>query len=91
MGKNLLTDVAHELGRDKKDVTRLLDALAQAIIQTCGEMDNVAIPGFGTFEPVKHEEQIMTDRSTGGQLLLPPEIVLTFKPASKLKRTLEHE
>jgi nucleoid DNA-binding protein len=52
-------------------------------------LDTVAVPGFGNFEPVKHLEQVVTDRVSGQRMLLPPEIELTFHPGTKLRGQIE--
>lgn len=51
-------------------------------------MDSIAIPGFGTFEPVKEDERIQNDLSTGKRLLLPPEITVQFKSSALLRRKI---
>lgn len=84
--KTFTAELAHRLGRDKKATEALLEALSRAVKQYCGELDVVAIPAFGNFQAVKHDEQEIIDRSTGRRMLLPPEIELTFKPAGKLRK-----
>lgn len=88
---NLISELSKRTGRDRKDTEVLLNSLSQALIKFCNELDTVAIPSFGNFEPVKHEEQIVTDHSTGAKLLLPPEIELTFKPAGKLRKLIDNQ
>lgn len=85
---NFTSELGKRTGRDRKSTETLLDALTKAIVQHCEELGSVAVPGFGTFEPIKHNEQIITDHATGKLLLLPPEIELTFKPAGKLRKLI---
>lgn len=86
MSKNIIAELGTRLGRDKKSTQILIDAMRQALIQACSRQTQVAIPGFGTFTPEKHDEQIVTDLSTGQRVLLPPEIILTFNAANKLRK-----
>jgi nucleoid DNA-binding protein len=51
-------------------------------------MDSVAIPSFGTFNPIKVDEQITTDLSTNQRLLLPPQILLKFTASNILNKHL---
>ncbi len=88
---NITSELSKRIGRDRKETEVLLKALSQALLKYCGELDVVAIPSFGNFEPVKHDEQIVTDRTSGGKLLLPPEIELTFKPAGKLRKLIDSQ
>lgn len=84
--KSIASDLAKRIGRDKKATDTLLQALGQALRRHCGELDTVAIPSFGNFVAVKHLEQIVTDRTSGARILLPPEIELTFCPSGKLRK-----
>ena len=52
------------------------------------DMDSVAVPAFGTFTPVKHNEEESVDLSTGRRMLLPPEIRLEFAPSAAMLRRL---
>jgi DNA-binding protein HU-beta/integration host factor subunit alpha len=44
------------------------------------EDDSLMIPNFGTFEVKKKMERIMVNPSTGQRMLVPPKLVLNFKP-----------
>lgn len=90
MAKTFISELARRTGRDRKSVEALLQALGQAIRQHCGDLDTVAVPAFGNFIAVKHDEQIVTDRTNGCRLLLPPEVVLTFRPAGKLRKLADN-
>lgn len=66
--------------------------LVQIIREAATKMDSVAIPSFGTFTPVKHDEKITTDLSTGRRMFLPPQITFEFNAAAMLrKRLASHE
>jgi len=78
-------------GHSPADVDALTDGLSLIIRESCAELDNVAIPTFGTFVPVKHKEEVVNDLSTGRKLLVPPEITLEFHPGSMLQKRLRNE
>ena len=59
-------------GRSSADVDALVEGLSIILRDTCSELDSVAIPTFGTFTAVKHNEEVVTDLSTGKRMLLPP-------------------
>lgn len=52
-------------------------------------MDSVSIQGFGTFEPRKKLERIAVNPATGKRMLIPPKIVLSFKPGINIKNKLK--
>ena len=86
--RTLVARVAAKLGKTKTEVGALVDAFVATVSTQCGEMDSVSIPGFGTFEPVKHEEEIRTDADTGKRMLFPPSVELRFEPSNILKGKL---
>ena len=49
--RKLIDKVARKLGRDKKDVAKLLDTFTSVVTSRCSELDSIAIPGFGKFAP----------------------------------------
>lgn len=87
--KGFIAEIGSRIGRDKKSIQSLLEALRESMKQACGDLKSVAVPGFGTFTPVKNEEKIVRDLSTGKTMLLPPEIIMEFAPASKLRKIAE--
>lgn len=66
----------------------MLDALADVMRKSATNLTSVAVPSFGTFEPVKYDEEIVDDRVSGKRLLLPPQIVVEFHPAAMLRKRL---
>lgn len=89
MSRNFQTELSARIGRDKKSTQALLEALKNVMIQHAGELQSVAVPGFGNFVAEKRAEKISRDLSTGKSMLLPPEVVLEFSPASKLRKIAE--
>lgn len=86
--KTVVATLARKLGRDTKDTNALIEGLAAIIKEKCGDMDSIAVPGFGLFEAIKQDEQITTDLSTGKRLLLPPEVSLRFTASAILRKKL---
>lgn len=87
--KQYIAALSKRTGRERRDTETLLQGLARALTHHCGLLDSVALPGFGTFIAVKHEEQLVTDHSSGALMLLPPEVELTFRPGTKLRSRIE--
>lgn len=86
--KQLRKILTERTGRTAEDIDALVEGLSVVLQQTGANLDAVAIPTFGTFNPVKHDEEISQDLSTGKRMLLPPEIVMEFTPGASLKRRL---
>lgn len=81
----MLEELSEKLGIGQEEVQQMTDALCDNIKQSALEMDSVAFPGFGSFEPKKRQERIAVHPSTGRRLLIPPKISLTFRPSASLK------
>ena len=84
----VVNELSKSMGRDAKDIAALLDGITAIMREKLSAMDSIAIPGFGTFEPVKEDERIQNDISTVKRLLLPPEITVQFKSSALLRRKI---
>ena len=51
--------------------------------------ESVSVAGFGSFEVKKRLERIMVNPSTGQRMIVPPKLVLNFKPAASIKDELK--
>ena len=83
--------ISKRMGRSNADVAKLLDALVTTVKERCGELDSIAVPGFGTFEAKKKLERIVVNPSTGKRMLIPPKITLSFKPSALLKSKINKQ
>ena len=72
-----------KLPEDKIDL--LMTSMAETIKNFIKELDEVAIPGFGTFAPIKYDERI-SDSESGEMSLLPPSIEVEFKPSVVVRK-----
>ncbi len=87
--KQLLDTLSKRMGRSNVDVNKLMDALITTIKERCGELDSIAIPGFGMFEAKKKLERIVVNPGTGKRMLVPPKITISFKPSALLKSKIK--
>lgn len=68
----------------------MLEALSDVVRERCGDLDSIAIPGFGTFEAKKKNERVMVNPSNGKRMLVPPRISMNFKVSNVLKTRLKN-
>lgn len=54
------------------------------------EGDTVSIPTFGVFEVKKRLERVVVSPSTGKRMLVPPKLVLAFRPVASIKEKLKN-
>ena len=83
--KTLIENIAAECGRRKDDVQGILADAFTIIADALVEMDTVVIPTFGQFESKKRKERITVHPSSGRRLLVPPKVVVGFRPSAILK------
>lgn len=85
--KSFVSRLSQRLDIDSKETNRLIDILANTFAQIATDVDSIAIPGFGTFQPVKEDEKIVVS-ADGRRMLMPPAIRLTFKESVVLRKKL---
>ena len=83
--KEFISDLANRTKYSGKEVTMLVGATVSAIISELSEENAVAIPGFGTFEVKKKLERVLVNPTTKQRMLVPPKMVVSFKPNTSLK------
>lgn len=86
--KAFTTELATRMNRSTKDVSALIDGLVTVIKNKSDEMDSIAIPSFGSFEPKKRLERVVNNPATGKKMLIPPKISLSFKVSNILKNKM---
>ena len=60
-------------------------SLLSGMTQELQEGNVVTIQGFGTFEVKKKAERITVNPTTKQRMLVPPKLVLTYRPSAQLK------
>ena len=87
--KELVSQLQQRLAKDRTEVEQMLDSFGAVITERCAQMDSIMLQGLGTFEVRKKMERISVNPSTGKRMLIPPKIVLVFKPGSAIKNSLK--
>lgn len=71
------------------ETQHVVDTIIGAMGRQFENGDAIQIPSFGSFEVKKHRERIMVNPTTGQRMLVPPKLVLGFKPASAVRGQLK--
>lgn len=82
-------ELAERTGYTAKDTQKLATNLINAMADAFQEDNAVLVPNFGVFETKKKMERIMVNPSTGQRMLVPPKLVLNFKPNQTWKAQLK--
>lgn len=83
--KDFITTLSQRMGYSAEDTQRMVDIVIEAMSDHFQSDDSVTVPNFGTFEVKKKMERIMVNPSTGQRMLVPPKLVLNFKPNASWK------
>ena len=87
--KDFIAELAQRTGYSAEDTQRFVNSIVEAMGDHFQESDNVVIPSFGSFEVKKKLERVMVNPSTGQRMLVPPKLVLNFKPHVRWKERLK--
>lgn len=83
--KEFTSELSHRLGYNLKDTSDLIASLLSDMTKQLEEGNVISIQGFGTFEVKKKTERISVNPNTKQRMLVPPKLVLTYKPSTLLK------
>lgn len=83
--KEFISELSRRFVYTNKDTTQLVSSVISIMTQQLQDGNTVAIQGFGTFEIRKKLERISINPATQQRMLIPPKLVLTYKPSAILK------
>jgi DNA-binding protein HU-beta/integration host factor subunit alpha len=87
--KEFINELAERTGYSPKDTQKLVDNIINAMGDAFQEDNAVLMPNFGTFEPKKKLERVIVNPASGQRMLVPPKLVLGFKPNQTWKDKLK--
>ena len=83
--KDFTSELSRRLRYTIKDTSELMSSLLSDMTQELQEGNVVTIQGFGTFEVKKKAERISINPASKQRMLVPPKLVLSYKPSNTLK------
>lgn len=83
--KEFTSELSQRLGYTSKETSGLIASLLSEMSRQLEDGNAISVQGFGTFEVKKKAERISMNPTTKQRLLVPPKLVLTFKPSTSLK------
>lgn len=87
--KKFIDLVSKSADLDGQSCAQLLESMTDLFEAALSSGDVISIPSFGNFEPRKRNERIMSHPSAPGKrLLVPPKLVVSFKPSTILKTNI---
>lgn len=83
--KDFISELSAKMGRSSKETSDLVASLLSEMTRQLEEENTVYIQGFGTFEVKKKIERISVNPVSKQRMLVPPKLVLSYKPSASLK------
>lgn len=83
--KEFISELSKRTNYNSKDTTMFVSTILDEMIQELQTGKTVVIQSFGTFEVKKKLERISVNPTTQQRMLIPPKLVLTYKPSVSLK------
>jgi DNA-binding protein HU-beta len=87
--KEFISELSHRTGYSQSSVRDMIRVTVDAMTDIFGEGQNLMMPGFGQFEVKKRLERIVVNPSTGQKMMVPPKLILNFKPVTAVKQQLK--
>ena len=87
--KEFISQLSNQTGYTQIDTQRIVTAIINAMADNLQESINVEVTNFGTFEIKKKLERVMINPTTQKRMLVPPKLVLTFKPIDEWKEKIK--
>ena len=86
--KEYIAELAQQSGYTQTDTQKMVAAFIEQMGNSFEEGNSVLIPNFGTFEVKKRLERIIVNPGTQQRMLVPPKLVLNFRPKESVKDKL---
>lgn len=88
--KKFISELSQRLGYTQDDTRKMVNTVIDSMNDGFQQGHVVTIPRFGTFEVKKRLERIMVNPGTKQRMLVPPKLVLNFKPIAALKEKVKN-
>ena len=89
--KEYIAELAQQSGYTQTDTQKMVAAVIEQMGNSFEEGNSVLIPNFGTFEVKKRLERIIVNPGTQQRMLVPPKLVLNFRPKESVKDKLNKD
>ena len=87
--KSFIQELSQRTGFKQEETQRMVFDVIDAMNDRFQEGENVSFSNFGTFGVKRRLERIVVNPTTHQRMLVPPKLVLGFKPISAIKKVLK--
>lgn len=84
--KDFINEISSHIDNiSQKETLQNVHLLIKSVLSILSDENSLAIQGFGTFSVRKRLERVVLNPKTLQKMLVPPKMVLIFKPSLSLK------
>ena len=87
--KEFIAELSRRLGYTVKDTSSLMVALVAEMTEELEDENVIAIQNIGSFEVRKKQEREVVNPATQQRMLVPPKLVINFKPSTSFKERMQ--
>ena len=87
--KEFIAELSRRLGYTVKDTSSLMVALVAEMTEELEDENVIAIQSIGSFEVRKKQERVVVNPATQQRMLVPPKLVINFKPSTSFKERMQ--
>lgn len=87
--KEFIAQLAAKTGYTQADTQQMVRTIVAEMSSRLEEGDTIQINNFGTFEVKKRLERIVVNPATQQRMLVPPKLILNFRPVASIKENLK--
>lgn len=87
--KDFIAALAARVNMPSKNVQKLANVLVSDMADILDDETSLSVQGFGMFEVKKKMERVVVNPATKQRKLIPPKLVLAFKPSAVLKEKMK--
>ena len=87
--KEFIAELSRRLCYKVKDASSLMVALVAEMTDELEDENVIAIQNIGSFEVRKKQERVVVNPATQQRMLVPPKLVINFKPSASFKEKMQ--
>lgn len=89
--KEFQAEIAKQMNISQKQSAILVKDYIDNFVQLLEEQNELSFFSLGTFEVKQKDQRVIVNPSTKKRMLVPPKLVLQFKPSNTLKNKYKSE
>lgn len=88
--KSFITELSRKSGYTQDDSQKMVNTIVDAMTDYLQQDVCVNVPNFGSFCVKKRLERVVVNPATKQKMLIPPKLILCFRPIASIKEKLKN-